>query len=72
MAHVGTPELADALVDAGPKADGARSARAKHRQVEEFYDLRPLSEVIAPDVFRQARQLRDAWRRERYPRLRET
>ena len=72
MAHVGTQDLADALVDAGPKADGARSARAKDRQVAEFYDLRPEGEVIEPDVFRQARQLRDAWRRERYSRLRGT
>ena len=71
MAHVGTPELADALVDAGPKADGARSARA-NRQVEEFYELRPESEVTLPNVFSQARQLRDTWRRERYSRLRET
>ena len=70
MAHVGTPELADALVDVGPKADGVRSARAT-REVEEFYDLRPQSEVIVPNVFSQARQLRDAWRRERYSRLTE-
>ena len=70
MAHVGTQDLA--VVDANLKADGERSARAKGRQVEEFYNLRPLSEVIVPDVFRQARQLRDTWRRERYSRLSET
>lgn len=70
MAHVGTQDVA--VVDAGPKADGARSAGAKDRQVEEFYDLRPPGEVIVPDVFRQARQLRDTWRRERYSRLSET
>jgi hypothetical protein len=68
MAHVDTQDIA--LIDAGAKADGARSARAKARQVEEFYDLGPQSEVILPDVFREARQLRDTWRRERYSRLR--
>ena len=47
MAHVGTQDVA--VVDAGPKADGARSAGAKDRQVEEFYDLRPPSEVIVPE-----------------------
>ena len=72
MAHVGTQDLADALVDAGPKADGARSTRSKTHRVAEFYDMRPEGEVIKPDAFRQARALRAAWRRERHSRLRET
>jgi hypothetical protein len=70
MAHVGTQDLA--LIDGAPNADGARSARAKDQQVEEFYDLGPQSEVILPNVFSQARQLRDTWRRDRYSRLRES
>jgi hypothetical protein len=70
MAHVGTQDLA--VIDAGPNVDGARSSRVKDRQVAEFYDLRQQSEIIAPDAFRQARQLRAAWRRERHSRLTET
>ena len=72
MAHVGTQDLADALVDTGPKADGTRRAGARTQSVTEFYDMRSEGEVIKPDAFRQARQMRDAWRRERYSRLRGT
>ena len=54
------------------QADGARSARTNEQPVAEFYDLQPEGEVIEPDAFRQARQLRDGWRRERYSRLRGT
>jgi hypothetical protein len=69
MAHVGTQDLAAALVDARPKADDARPRRTKEQPVAAFYDLRPEGEAIAPDAFRQARALRAAWRRDRYGRL---
>jgi hypothetical protein len=68
MAHVGTQDLAGALVDAHPKADEARPPRRQEQQVAEFYELQPQGKAIEPDVFRQARKLRDAWRRERYSR----
>ena len=69
MAHVGTQDLAAALVDARPKAEGARSLRAKEQPVAEFYGMQPEGKAGGPDAFRQARGLRDAWRRERYARL---
>ena len=68
MAHAGTQDLAAALVDARPEADGARPVRARVQPVAEFYEL-PVGEAVQPDAFRQARKLRDAWRRERYSRL---
>jgi hypothetical protein len=69
MAHVGTQDLAAALVDARPKAEGARPLRAKEQLAAEFYDMQPEGKAVEPDAFRQARRLRDAWRRERYSRL---
>jgi hypothetical protein len=69
MAHAGTQDLAAALVDARPKADGAQPVRAKVQPVAEFYPLQPEGKAIEPDAFRQARKLRDAWRHERYSRL---
>jgi hypothetical protein len=68
MAHVGTTDLADALIDGG-RMDGARPARTKEQHVAEFYDLRPERGPIEPDAFRLARALRDSWRRERYSRV---
>jgi hypothetical protein len=69
MAHVGTQDLAAALVDARPQVDGARSLRAKEQPVAEFYQLQPEGKANQPDAFRQARKLRDAWRRGRFSRL---
>jgi hypothetical protein len=69
MAHVGTQDLAAALVDARPKAEGARPFRAKEQPVAEFYDMQPEGNAVELDAFRQARRLRDAWRRERYSRF---
>jgi hypothetical protein len=71
MAHVGTQDLAAALVDAHPNADEARPVRRQEQHVAEFYDLQPEGKAIEPDAFHQARKLRDAWRRERYSRLSE-
>ena len=70
MARAGTHDLvsADALVS--DRLDAERPAHAKAQNVAEFYDLRP-GEVIEPDAFRQARQMRGEWRRERYSRLSE-
>jgi hypothetical protein len=69
MAHVGTQDFAHALVDARPKADGARPLQAKEQPVAEFYHLQPEGKALKPDAFRQARRLREAWRRDRYARL---
>jgi hypothetical protein len=69
MAHVGTQDLAAALVDARAKADEVRSLRRQEQRVAEFYVLQPEGKPVEPDVFPQARKLRDAWRRERYSRL---
>jgi hypothetical protein len=66
MAHVGTQDLAAALVDAHPKADAGRALRRQEVRVAEYYRLQPEGEAADPDAFCQARKLRDAWRRDRY------
>jgi len=70
MAHVGTHDvLSDALVDASA-TDRVTPVRGNVQPVAEFYDMRP-GEVVEKDAFRQARQMRGEWRRERYARLSE-
>jgi hypothetical protein len=69
MAHVTTHDvLTEAVVEA-PGADRP-SARVNAQRVAEFYDMRP-GEIIETSAMRQARQMRDEWRRERYARLSE-
>jgi len=68
MAHASTHDvLTDALVDA-PATDRPTSRRRDAQPVAEFYDMRP-GEIVEKDAFRQARQMRGEWRRERYARL---
>jgi hypothetical protein len=70
MAHVTTQDvLSEAVVEA-PGTGRAPRARVNAQSVAEFYDLRP-GEVVEKDAFRQARQMRGEWRRERYARLTE-
>jgi hypothetical protein len=69
MAHVGTQDLAAALVDARPNPGEARALPRREQQIAEFYTLQPEGVATAPDAFHQARRLRDAWRRERYARI---
>jgi hypothetical protein len=68
MAHVTTQDvLSEAVVEA-PGTGRAPRARVNAQRVAEFYDMLP-GEVVEKDAFRQARQMRGEWRRERYPRL---
>ena len=70
MAHVTTQDvLSEAVVEARGTGRAPR-ARVNAQRVAEFYDMRP-GEVVEKDAFRQARQMRDEWRRERYARLSE-
>ena len=70
MAHVTTQDvLSEAVVEA-PGTGRAPRARVNAQRVAEFYDMRP-GEVVESDALRQARQMRDEWRRERYARLSE-
>ena len=70
MAHVTTQDvLSEAVVEARGTGSAPR-ARVNAQRVAEFYDMRP-GEVVEKDAFRQARQMRGEWRRERYARLSE-
>ena len=70
MAHVTTQDiLSEAVVEA--RRNGPCPMRPRNAQrVTEFYDMRP-GEVVEPSAMRQARQMRDEWRRQRYARLSE-
>jgi hypothetical protein len=72
MAHVGTQDIlpGDALVHHRREEDRVPLARMKAQPVAEVYDMRP-GEVIETSAMRQARQMRDEWRRERYARLKQ-
>jgi len=68
MAHVSAHDILSEAVVEAPGTGRAPRARVNAQRVAEFYDMRP-GEIVETSATRQARQMRDEWRRQRYSRL---